>query len=160
MEYNEHYAFARYYDIAFERNVEHEVDFIISLFERRAGRRVKSVLELGCGPGYHARSFARRGISAAGLDLREEMIDFARQRARAEDLNVEWLVGDMRDFRLAERVDIVICARDGIDGLLSNDDIIRNFKSVAANLDGDGLYFIELTHPRDCSIVNSGRHRY
>ncbi|HEX8475179.1 MAG TPA: methyltransferase domain-containing protein [Pyrinomonadaceae bacterium] len=166
-DYNEHYALARYYDIAFRRDVGREVDFINALFERRAGRALRSVLELGCGPGYHARAFARRGVRATGLDLRAEMIEFARAEAfadvvadAAEGANVEWMVGDMRDFRLAQPVDVVICVRDGIDGLLSNDDITRNFQIVAANLNPDGLYLIELTHPRDCSIVNYGAYKY
>ncbi|HEV2763869.1 MAG TPA: methyltransferase domain-containing protein [Pyrinomonadaceae bacterium] len=160
-EYNQHYALALYYDIAFSRDVSREVAFMEELFARRAGRRVESFLELGCGPGYHARAFARRGLPATfGLDLAPEMIALACERARDEGARVEWLTGDMRDFRLREPVDLVACPLDGVDCLLTDEDLRRHFRAVAANLKPDGLYLLDVTHPRDCSVLDYGTHVY
>lgn len=160
-EYNRQYALARFYDIAFERDVTREVDFMSALFMKHAGRPLTSFLELGCGPGYHARAFARRGLPrSAGLDLCEEMIELARARAREEGARVSWSVGDMRDFRAAGPYDLIACPLDGADCLLTNDDIKRHFRAVAANLKPDGLYLLDVTHPRDCSTLGYGRHTY
>ena len=119
-----------------------------------------SVLDVACGPGYHARAFARRGMRAVGLDLRPEMVELARDRARAEGVACEWLAADMRSFRLETPVDMAVCMFDGIDALLTNEDIVRHFKTVAANLAPEGLYLIELTHPRDSSFNDYGTFRY
>src|SRR5262249_46233127 len=35
--------------------------------------------------------------------------------------------------------------------LLTNEEIIRHFRAVAANLEAGGMYFLEFTHTRDCS---------
>lgn len=154
------YRRADYYDIVFEGNVSREVDFAIALYRCRTGRTLSSVLELACGPGYHARALAAVGIRAVGLDLSGEMIALAQDKAAADGVAVEWLVGDMREFALAEPVDLALCTLDGIDCLLTDEEIVRHFRAVAGNLRRGGLYVIELSHPRDCSAEHYGRFRY
>lgn len=159
-EYNTMYSQARYYDIVFNRDVSREVEFVTALYRRQTGRDLESVLELACGPGYHARAFARRGVRAVGLDLREEMIDFARAEAGKETGDLDWLAGDMRDFRLSKPVSVALSMFDAIDCLLTNDEIIRHFRAVATNLEPSGMYFLENTHPRDCSPYRYGDFQY
>jgi SAM-dependent methyltransferase len=118
------------------------------------------VLEIACGPGYHVRAFAARGVRAVGLDLRPEMIAFARDAAAAEGLGAEWIAADMRGFALAQPVDAVITMYDSIDCLADSDDLIDHFRTVAANLTSGGIYLFEVTHPRDCAMWNYGRYRY
>jgi SAM-dependent methyltransferase len=154
------YRRADYYDIVFEGNVSREVDFAMALYQRRAGSALASVLELACGPGYHARALAARGIRAVGLDLSREMIALAREKAAADGVTAEWLVGDMREFTLAAPVDLALCTLDGIDCLLTDEEIVRHFRAVAGNLRPGGLYVIELSHPRDCSAEHYGGFRY
>ena len=55
-EYNTMYSQARYYDIVFNRDVSREVEFVSTLYQQHNGQSVASVLELACGPGYHARA--------------------------------------------------------------------------------------------------------
>src|SRR5262245_11273807 len=154
------YGRADYYDIVFDGNVGPEIDFVLALYRGHAGRPLGSVLELACGPGYHARALAGRGVGAVGLDLSREMIVLAREKAGADGVDVEWLVGDMREFTLGGPVDMAICTLDGIDCLLTDDEIVRHFRAVGANLVPGGLYMIELSHPRDCSAEHYGRFRY
>ncbi|HET6566727.1 MAG TPA: class I SAM-dependent methyltransferase, partial [Rhodothermales bacterium] len=127
---------------------------------RHAGRDATSVLEIGCGPGYHVRALSRHGLRAVGLDLSAPMIQLARERADAEGTIVEWLVADMRDFHLDEPVDLAVCYFDGIDALLDTDDLLHHLETVAQNLAPGGLYVIDCTHPRDCSYTNYGDYTY
>jgi len=154
------YGRADYYDIVFDGTVESEIDFVQALHRRHTGRPLGSVLELACGPGYHARALAARGVGAVGLDLSHEMIALACEKASADGVNVQWLVGDMREFSLAAPVDMAICTLDGIDCLLTDDEIVRHFRAVGGNLVPGGLYMMELSHPRDCSAEHYGRYRY
>jgi SAM-dependent methyltransferase len=151
---------ALYYDIAFARDVSREVQFLAALYERHAARSLGSVLELGCGPGYHARAFAKRGVRALGLDLSGAMLALACERATAEGTAAEWLRGDMREFTLARPVDLAICMLDGIDSLITDDDVARHFECVSRNLAPRGLYVIELSHPRDCAPEVYGNIHY
>lgn len=159
-ELNEVYRLARYYDVAFGRSIDREIAFLRELHQRQTGRPLGSFLDLACGPGYHAIEMARVGVQAAGMDLRPEMVDFARDKAKAEGVAVDWFVGDIRDFRVAQPVDMVFMAYDSLDCLLTNDQIVDHFKTVAANLKPGGLYVFEMSHPRDCSPYGYGKHRY
>lgn len=159
-ELNDLYRYAMYYDIVFRRDVDPETDFLLELARRHQGRPPRRVLDLGCGPGYHAKAFARSGVAAIGLDWCEEMIRFARDQAAKEAVTVDWRVGDMRAFALPEPVDLAVCLFDSIDGLSSIDDFVEHFRAVAANLATDGLYVIGQSHQRDTCIIGYGPFHY
>jgi SAM-dependent methyltransferase len=154
------YQHAVYYDIALSRDVSGDVDFLADVYRHYVGSEVRSVLDIACGPGYHALEFARRGVDAAGLDLRAEMVALAEAKAAEEGLSVDYFVGDMRAFDLAQPVDMAICMFDSIDALLTNDDLIDHMRCVAENLTPGGIYVIDLTHLRDCSFDSYGSFRY
>lgn len=160
-EYSEVYRRANYYDIAFARDVTREVDFIVDEFRRIAGRPLRTLLEIACGPGYHTRGFARRGVETFALDIYPEMVAFARDKADAEGLKgIHWIAEDMRTFKLDRPVDAAIAMYDAIDCLLEADDVVEHFKNVAQNLVPGGVYVLEFTHPRDTSINNYGSFHY
>lgn len=154
------YRRALYYDIALERDVSREVDFVIAAFHHYCSGGLGSVLELACGPGYHARSLALHGVQATGLDLSQEMLDLAAAKAAGEGLDITWVKADMRSFQLETHVDMAICMFDGFDALLTNQDLIQHFRTVAQNLNPGGLYLIDLTHPRQCDYNHYGDFRY
>lgn len=159
-EHNQLYQNAVYYDIALRRDVGPEVDFLGEVFRRHAGGEVRSMLDIACGPGYHARECARRGIMTWGLDLRPEMIEFAADEARKDGVTAGWLVGDMRDFRLDAPVELALSVFDALDALTDDADVVRHFQAVAANLSPGGLYVLDNTHPRDTSLTDYGSYAY
>ncbi|HLZ07396.1 MAG TPA: class I SAM-dependent methyltransferase, partial [Chloroflexota bacterium] len=64
-----------------------------------------SMLDLGCGGGEPiARYFIDRGFRVTGVDTSPTMIGFCKQRFPDES----WLVGDMRDLKLANRFDVIV----------------------------------------------------
>jgi SAM-dependent methyltransferase len=99
-------------------------------------------------------------VRAIGLDLRPEMIAFARAAAEAEGVQAEWIAADMRGFALSAPVDAIITMYDSIDCLATSQDLVDHFRTVAANLTPGGIYLFEVTHPRDCSMWNYGRYSY
>jgi hypothetical protein len=57
-------------------------------------------------------------------------------------------------------VDLTFCSLDGIDCLLTDAEVIEHLGVVARNLTPGGLYVIELSHPRDCSVDHYADSRY
>lgn len=159
-EHNLVYQMAAYYDIALKRDVSGEVAFLADLFQHLNGRPLASLLETACGPAYHSREACRRGIQATALDLRPEMIAFAREQAAAEGAEIDFMVGDMCRFQLAQPVDMVIAMFDALDCLSDNQALVDHFRCVAANLNPGGLYLIDLAHPREISLNYYGDYRY
>src|SRR5262245_44984938 len=159
-EHHELYRRATYYDVVFNRDVTPEVDFISCLCERQLGVSPRTVLDIACGPAYHAREFARRGARAYALDIRPEMLDFARRSAVRGGVEIRTVAADMRGFQLPEPVDAAFTLFDGIDCLLTNDELVAHLRAVAENLQPHGVYVLELTHPRDCSPWGYGNFCY
>ncbi|MDH5507163.1 MAG: class I SAM-dependent methyltransferase [Anaerolineae bacterium] len=159
-EHNAFYQKARYYDVVFDRDVSGEVDFILDAYERYAGKKAESALDIACGPAYHALDIAHRGLVSAGLDLHPEMVKMANERAVQEGVSLNLLAADMRDFKLDAPVDAAYIIFDGLDALLLNEDLVKHFKAVAKNLTPNGIYIIDLTHPRDCSLWDYGKFHY
>ena len=60
-----------------------------------AGARV---LDVGCGSGQLALMASRDGFKTTGLDIAENLIERARERAAAERLNTHFEVGDAEDI--------------------------------------------------------------
>ena len=52
------------------------------------------LLDLGCGPGLYAASFARRGVAVTGIDLSAGSLAHAADAARAAGLSIEYRLGD------------------------------------------------------------------
>src|SRR3970282_2930367 len=63
-------------------------------------------------------------------------------------------------LKLREPVDAAFTAFDGLDALLTNEDLISHFNAVAENLTPGGIYLIDLSHPRDCSLAQYGTFEY
>ena len=154
------YRYPEFYDIIFSRDVSREVGFLIDVFSFYCDRTLDSYLDLGCGPGYHAQNAASRGVKSGGLDYSQNMIDFAKRNAERDGLQIDWHTGDMRSFGLGKPVDLVACLFDSIDGLLSIDDFVKHFQSVARNLQPDGLYVIGQMHQKDTPIIGYGPFHY
>src|SRR5689334_11208532 len=94
------YAQATYYDIVFERDVSHELNFAFSMYrELNADKAPQALIDIACGPGYHALQAAQRGLRTIGLDLREEMVRLGAEKAAALGVEVAWLAEDMRTFK-------------------------------------------------------------
>ncbi|MBI5927711.1 MAG: class I SAM-dependent methyltransferase [Chloroflexi bacterium] len=152
-EHNNLYQRAIYYDVIFDRDVSREVEFLKAVYRQIVGRELQSVLDLACGPGYHARAFGKQGYRSVGLDLRPEMIEFAKDRADEVGAVVDWVAADMTNFRLDEPVDFAFCMFDSMDCLTANEQIINHFRAMSDNLTPHGLYLVDLNHPATCSIT-------
>lgn len=144
------YALPLIYDIAFgDRNFAGEVDFLLQAGEKHLGRPIASAIELACGPAYHCREIARRGILSEGQDLSEEMVEYANQLIAYEGLAAKVYQSDMRRWHAPRKYDLACCMLVSFAHLLTNDDIVDHLNCVAELLTEGGIYIISHAHPRD-----------
>lgn len=68
-------AYLRY---SFTKGTDQEVAFLVDVLGLEPGMRV---LDVGCGPGRHARALAERGVQVHGVDISQRFIDLARRDA-------------------------------------------------------------------------------
>jgi cyclopropane fatty-acyl-phospholipid synthase-like methyltransferase len=62
------------------------------------GLAPKRVLELGCGPGRNAIYMAKKGCEVDALDISENAIDWAKERASEEGVNINFHCVSLFDF--------------------------------------------------------------
>jgi SAM-dependent methyltransferase len=104
---------------AFTKGTDQEVDFLDGELELAPGQRV---LDVGCGPGRHSLSLARRGLQVVGVDLSPEFVALARTAASEEGLEARFEISDVRDLAYDAEFDAAICLCQGGFGLLGGDD--------------------------------------
>ena len=86
------------------RTAEDEARSVLDL----AGLEEGDILDLACGPGRHATALAKKGFRVTGVDLSSLLLERAKNLARAEGVNVDWIREDMRRFVRPEAFDLVL----------------------------------------------------
>jgi SAM-dependent methyltransferase len=106
-------AYLRY---SFTKGTEQEVAFLVDALSLAPGMRV---LDVGCGPGRHARALAERGIEVVGVDISPRFVEVAADGAPE---GATFVVGDARRLRYDAEFDAVISLCQGGFGLVRGDD--------------------------------------
>lgn len=128
---------AEFSDLIFSR--------LVRLFEKHhvCPRRV---LDLGCGTGSFAIRMARRGVQVTGLDASRHVLKGARRKAVEARVQIRWVHGDMRNFRLKGRYDTVTSLFNSVNHLLRVSDVRSLFISVYGVLKPGGYFVFDLNN--------------
>ena len=106
------------------------------------GIRGGKVCECACGTGNLTLPLSRLGFSMTGVDLSQDMLWIASQKARKAGIGIPFVQQDMRRLRLHRPMDAVLATCDGVNYLLSDDDALLFFQAAYQALrPGGGLYF-------------------
>ncbi len=140
-------AYSHYYDLLYEdKNYSKEVEFVSAIIRRHAPD-ARTVLDLGCGTGIHACAFAREGYLVTGLDRSADMLAKALERRKQAGANgsgpVDFQQGDIRDFKLTHRFDVVVALFHVISYLSANADLEAAFARIRKHLQPGGLFIFD-----------------
>ena len=105
------------------------------------------ILEIMCGTGAFSIPLAQQGHRVTGLDLAETMLDEARRKSAAADVNVEWVQGDVRHFDLGQQYKLIFLPTNSICHLLTRQDLEACLASVARHLAPDGRFAVSVFVP-------------
>lgn len=84
--------------------IERSVAWVVSHFEIGSGTRIA---DFGCGPGLYTTRLARHGALVIGIDFSPRSIQYAKDIAAKEGLNVQYVNADYLDFETGERFDLI-----------------------------------------------------
>ena len=110
---------------------------------RHLGKR-KQLLELACGTGALAVEFAKAGFDVTGLDLSEEMLMIASQRAEKEEAAVQFVAGDMLDFVDVGTYQAITCYSDSLCYMEDEQSVQQVFDGVYSCLEEDGVFLFDV----------------
>lgn len=119
---------------------------------KRFDAKLQEILDLACGEGSFAVVMAKNGFKVTGIDLSYEMLKFATEKARRNNVNVEFLHQDMRSISFEERFNLVTCWFDSLNYLLELKELERTFRGVCRALKRNGLFIFDMNTIHGLSV--------
>ena len=123
---------------------EEWADYLEEIFSHFQIKPCHRILDLACGTGGSTFPWFQRGYFVCGVDLSAEMLALAGQRAGELDLVVKFYQQDMRNLQLPFQVDVVVLYQDGLNYLLSAEDMKRALRSIRTVLRPGGYFIFNL----------------
>jgi len=65
-----------------------------------------SLIDYGCGPGLYTQRFARRGVKVTGVDFSKRSLNYARQQARKERLDINYVEANYLKYKPKRPFDV------------------------------------------------------
>ncbi|MEF8835821.1 MAG: class I SAM-dependent methyltransferase [Candidatus Thermoplasmatota archaeon] len=118
-----------------------EIDKISSLAELEPDMKV---LDLCCGVGRHSVVLAKRGYDVTGVDLTEHYLEKARKKAEEEDLEIEFIKEDMREFKRKENFDVVLNLFTSFGLFEDEEENMKVLENIHASLKSNGKLIMDL----------------
>lgn len=131
------------YEQLYSNRNEDEAALLADLIEQAIPvNRYPAILDLGCGRGRHSITLALRGYQVTGVDLSEEAINRAKQRALQKKAEAEFLVGDMRQS-LKMKFDAIVNLFTTFGYFIDDHENARVITNASSMLKPDGYLMID-----------------
>ncbi|MGA9350626.1 MAG: class I SAM-dependent methyltransferase [Anaerolineae bacterium] len=134
------YFYAKGPYLRYSERVAELLPAVLELFDAQP----RAILDLACGEGTFAVAMAKQGFQVAGVDLSPRMLQFAREQAEREKVDVEFLLQDMRSLPFEDRFDLVTCWFDSLNYLLELKDLTKTFAGACRALKKAGLFMFDM----------------
>lgn len=137
-------AFAQVYD-ELMKDVDYKVwaEYIESVFNH-FNIKPKNMIDLACGTGNMTIPFAQKNYNIVGIDISQDMLSIADQKARNQSLRIQWLCQNIIYFEGFKEQDAVICACDGLNYILKDEELQSTFDAVYTSLRQDGIFLFDM----------------
>jgi SAM-dependent methyltransferase len=138
---NEYTAFAEVYD-ALMGDIAHTdwARYVAGTLARGGVQTGALVLDLACGTGGMTLPLTAAGYEMIGVDLSEDML----AQAAGKMPSVLFLRQDMRGLDLFGTVDAAVCACDGLNYMLCEEDLAEVFRRVRLFLAPGGIFIFDM----------------
>ena len=120
----------------------HKIDDI-PFYEHWAKQTNGPILELACGTGRIAKHLIESGFNYTGLDLSSVFIDYCRSNFP----NGKFTTGDMCDFNLGQKFDLIFIPFNSFLHLYKEDEMTQCLKSIQNHLSDNGKFLLDIFVP-------------
>ena len=142
-----------YHDLAFSYDrLTSDVDYekIVAFYHEvleKENIHPRTAVDLACGTGSVALLLAREGLQVVGVDLSEEMLTVAAQKAQEASVFVQFTCQSLQEMKLPRGVDLAVCALDGLDYILDPADCAEAIRRVYKALNPGGIFIFDVNTP-------------
>jgi SAM-dependent methyltransferase len=142
-----YHALAASYDrLTNDVDYEATVDFYMEIMAKE-GVQPRTVVDLACGTGSVTEILARRGYPVIGVDMSEEMLTVATQKAMALENMPRFVCQKLEELWLPRGVDLAVCALDSLDYITEPENCEKAIARVYKALNPGGIFIFDVNTP-------------
>lgn len=130
--------------LVYDRFQETDYDSFIEFYQKVLGDNVKTVLDLGCGSGEITLRLAKCGYDVIGVDISDDMLALAQDKAYSAGQDILFINSDMTEFVHPSGVDAVVSSLDCINYLTDYSDLVSAFSCVRESLNKNGVFIFDI----------------
>ena len=142
---NSYSDFAYVYDHLMHKDIDYEkwADYIENIFSMY-DISPNLVCDLACGTGNMTIPLSKRGYDMTGIDISEDMLNIAREKAN--DDNILFLNQNISNVDLYGTMGAFTCMIDGVNYLISPKSLYNMFYRIKnCFLDKDGIFIFDIS---------------
>lgn len=138
--------YANYYDLFYQdKDYKDEVDLIVKTFRKYSPKKkIKTILNLGCGTGNHDFILADRGFNVIGVDASADMIKLAQEKNKSANRPVNFVRKGIQKLNLKKQFDAAISMFGVFSYLTTNEDFAAGIKTAHRHLKRGGLFVFDV----------------
>ena len=144
---NAYKALAASYD---SLTLDVDYDGVVEFYEvllQREGFSPRSVVDLACGTGSLTVRLAQRGYKVMGVDLSEDMLTVASQKAWDMGLQIPFVRQPLEKLYLHRGVDLAVCGLDSLDYITDPACCKRAIERIYKALNPGGCFIFDVNTP-------------
>ena len=129
------------------------VEFYKQILQKE-GLQPRTAVDLACGTGSVALLLAQEGLKVTAVDMSEEMLCVAAQKAQEQSLQIQFACQRLQDLRLPRGVDLAVCALDSLDYILDPQDCQMAIKRIYKALNPGGCFIFDVNTPEKLKAMD------
>ena len=114
------------------------------------------ILDLGCGPGLYSSRLAKRGYSVTGIDFSQRSINYARKKAKEDELDIKYIYQDYLKIDFESEFDVIMLIFCDF-GVLTNSERDILLKKIYKALKPGGLFIFDVFTDKNRNESDLGR---
>lgn len=118
------------------------IDQHIAWISQQLPNKQSKILDLGCGPGFYTHRLATMGYQCTGVDFSPASIQYAKQQAIQNNLNINYILADIRNYHPTDQFDLIMMTF-GEFNVFKESDIKVLLNKIAQYLTPNGCLLIE-----------------
>ena len=129
------------------------VDFYFQILQKE-GLQPRTAVDLACGTGSVALLLAKRGLRVTGVDMSEDMLTVAWEKAAELEEPPMFVCQKLQQLQLPRGVDLAVCALDSLDYILDPADCAEAIVRVYRALNPGGIFIFDVNTPEKLKAMD------
>ena len=148
-----HNLAASYDSLTLDVDYDAVVAFYMEILKKE-GLQPKTAADLACGTGSVAVRLAQKGMAVTAVDMSEEMLCVAAQKAADLDNRPQFVCQKLQYLHLPRAVDLAVCALDSMDYIIDPADCQAAIHRIYKVLNPGGCFIFDVNTPEKLKAMD------